>query len=61
MRTFLPVSYFLLADSAGLFLCDHTLHLLVEDSLLLHLNNNNNNFFITASSIELFYLKVTWF
>lgn len=32
-----PVSYFLLADSAGLLLCDDTFNLLVEDSLLLHL------------------------
>lgn len=37
----LPVSYFLLADSAGLLLCDDTFNLLVEDSLLLHLETEN--------------------
>ena len=37
MLTVLPVPYFLLAHPAGLFLCDDTFHLLVEDSLLLNL------------------------
>lgn len=35
------VSYFLLADSAGLLLCDDTFNLLVKDSLLLHLKTQN--------------------
>ncbi len=37
----LPVSYFLLADSAGLLLCNDTFNLLMEDSLLLHLKKEN--------------------
>lgn len=37
----LPVSYLLLADSAGLLLCDDTFNLLVEDPLLLHLKTHN--------------------
>ena len=37
----LPVSYFLLADSAGFLLCNYTFNLLVEDSLLLHLKTQN--------------------
>lgn len=37
----LPVSDFLLADSAGLLLCNDTFNLLVEDSLLLHLKPDN--------------------
>lgn len=37
----LPVSYLLLADSAGLLLCDDTFDLLVEDPLLLHLKTHN--------------------
>lgn len=33
------VSYFLLADSAGLLLCNDTFNLLVENALLLHLKH----------------------
>lgn len=36
-RAVLPVSYLLLANSAGLFFCDDTFNLLVEDSLFLYL------------------------
>lgn len=37
----LPVSYFLLADPAGLFFSNDTFNLLVEDSLLLHLRTEH--------------------
>lgn len=40
-ETVVPVSDFLLADSADLFLRNHTFHLLMEDPLLLHLKPTN--------------------
>lgn len=42
-RTVLPISYFLLADSADLLFCNNTFNLLVEDPLLLHLKSNDRN------------------
>lgn len=46
----LPVSYFLLADPAGLFLCDDTLHLLVINALLLNLKIRHH---CTSNSSEI--------
>lgn len=40
-ESLLPVSDLLLADSAGLLLCDDTFDLLVEDPLLLHLETHD--------------------
>lgn len=39
--SWLPGSYFLPADAAGLLLGDDALHLLVEDPLLLHLRTED--------------------
>lgn len=42
-RTVLPISYFLLADSADLLFCNNAFNLLVENPLLLHLKSNDRN------------------
>lgn len=48
----LPVSYFLFADSAGLLVCNDTLDLLVENSLLLHLKIRFKVLILAAHAIK---------
>lgn len=48
-RTVLPISYFLLADSADLLFCNNAFNLLVENPLLLHLKSNDRNTDIKSS------------
>lgn len=51
-RTVLPISYFLLADSADLLFCNNAFNLLVENPLLLHLKSNDRNTDIKSSFLQ---------
>lgn len=57
----LPVSDLLLADSAGLLVCDDTFDLLVENSFLLHLKNQSESPDIAADAVKTFHLKINIF